>query len=698
MKLALDEWLKLDAGQDLDAMVKQLDEALRKQMEEAKTREGTANHKTPAATESGDTAFPDLDQMDHLQDEAEKTRRGLEARKLIEEYAYRDLGICTMHPSMRPYDWPYPQGDNVTKPAVNPMRITYEEMTRSEKDLRDNYGRLVNACQLHSCLHRYCLSEAKLKKDEKAKLKTAEDMRKNQLHVEKDAKGEEKYYACRFGYPMPYYAYEPTYVPGNKPKTEKLVAINKKADVTIRGSHVDPIEGKPHQRVVNFPRNHPTVNYHIREFLCLWQANTDSKVIYDPNQVTKYLFKYICKSEAESTDFRKVAQASIDSIDENKSVRSAIQRMLIKGISKDTCLQAAHLELSRTRGYSEISTSFHHCSVGGGKLINLDPVDLNAKVTKENLAELYWRRHEDPNFHNACLKYDAFMNEGTLDEYFQQFDKRWSDPPGPRDANLHDFISLYDREWKPKKTSITPVVNPFMHRVPPTTKKELFEKWARARLLQFKVDCTPDNVSKGFEDITEAFKAFMKSVEKNPRFNFLKTKWEEAQSAGALNVEKEAAGQDEGQVINPLGEDHETIENDTHFEDLVPDINGNVILVSLFLFFALIMSFFHHCTLFSFLDIPEGDLLLHQDLLAIHGIRQPGYGDGADNDGPDAINDATADAECAAYGDKRFLEDYKDYDWQKAHDDLEMNPGKYRVRCYSQDKKLNMNSSMFSTV
>lgn len=84
--------------------------------------------------------------------------------------------------------------------------------------------------------------------------------------------------------------------------------------------------------------------------------------------------------------------------------------------------------------------------------------------------------------------------------------------------------------------------------------------------------------------------------------------------------------------------------------------------------------------------------------MAIHGIRQPGYGDGADNDGPDAINDATADAECAAYGDKRFLEDYKDYDWQKAHDDLEMNPGKYRVRCYSQDKKLNMNSSMFSTV
>ena len=314
--------------------------------------------------------------------------------------------------------------------------------------------------------------------------------------------------------------------------------IKKPDNVTLRGAHVDPIPETPNKRVVNFPRNHPTVNNHIKEFLCIWQANTDSKVIYDPVQVSRYLFKYVCKAEKESSDFRKVARAAVSAAPDDKSLRHGLQKILIKSVSKNTPLQEAHLHLSRDGIYADISLPFKYCSVSQGKALDLNAEDMTVKATKgEDYPELFWKRHNDPNFQQECRIYNSFKEEDNLESYFQRFEKTWVNPVGPEEVNLYEFIAFFDKNWKPSGERV-PMIRPCFHKVPALNKKERFEAWARVQLLSYKADANPDNLTDGHDSITEAFDKFMEQNANNPRLNHLMEAYAGAVAA-SINVNGE---------------------------------------------------------------------------------------------------------------------------------------------------------------
>ena len=84
----------------------------------------------------------------------------------------------------------------------------------NDQTLQQHYERLVELCQIHRCLHRYCLKEVKPKKDEEEKLKTNADLRKEHVVKGKNEKDKDTLYQCRFGYPEELYGYEATYHEG----------------------------------------------------------------------------------------------------------------------------------------------------------------------------------------------------------------------------------------------------------------------------------------------------------------------------------------------------------------------------------------------------------------------------------------------------------------------------------------------------
>ena len=503
MKAALQALITADPIFDLEEKIQKLEDCLAKEVPAEQ----------PAANDPDQEEEPHpLDELSKLQDQADLARKALRARAFLEEFTARDMGISCMHPSLQPSTWPEPYGNVASKPLINPTRLSLEKIMENDQELRENYTRLVNMCQLHRCLHRYCLNEIGKAKLEKKGLKTPEALAKQQLRVDKNEKGEDAFYQCRFGYPMELYGYDATYMSTTDPGCQTITAVNKKPNMMLRGAHVERSKENKKIHEVYFPRNHPTVNFHVKEILLIWRANTDTKPIYDTEQVRKYLFKYVCKSEKESTAFKKAVVAAVANSDDKTTVKSGLQKLFIKGVNKDVSLQECHLHLNKNRHHAEISLPTHHCSLAEGKALNLNPGDLATKVTRSSgYQDIYWNRENDPNYHEACAQYDAFKNEGKEEEYFKRFHKDWFPPCSPRETSLHEFVSFYDKQWRPSGQQTLPIFSPSFQKVPNLEQTERFEKWARAKLLQAKPGSTPQNILDGFDSITDAFKNFIET-------------------------------------------------------------------------------------------------------------------------------------------------------------------------------------------
>ena len=446
--------------------------------------------------------------------------------------------------------------------------MSLEDIMENDSTLQLNYERLVDLCQIHKCLHRYCLKEVKLKKDEKETLKSSTDLRKEHLVKGKTEADKDTLYQCRFGYPEELYGFEATYYSTTDPTCQKITAINKAPGKTLRGAHCDPVKDNPKMHMINYVRNHPTINNHIKEYLVIWLGNTDTKPIFDVDQVARYLFNYVCKHEKESLAFRKAGKAAVANVSETTSVKTGLQKIFIKSVGKDTPLQEAHLHLNKRRRHAVMSATFHQCSVGGGKSLNLESDKDDVKVVRsKGYPELYWERESDQNYLNACRKYDSCKAEGQEEEYFKNFSPNWKTPKAPQDCCLHDYIQWHDRNWRPTAETI-PIISPYFQRVPSIAKKERYEVWAKTSLLEYKVGATPSNLLDEHDTISEAFDAFMKDVP--PRLKFLHEKYEHAQIPDFDDKEENTEAQ--GEVEREGNEEEE--EDSFEFEDLLIRPNG----------------------------------------------------------------------------------------------------------------------------
>ena len=570
MKAALQDYRNiLDSKLDLDERMKKMEEILARK-DPVDVQKATEKANAPNNDSKEDDYMADLDEITKLQENIELTEKALKARRYFEEFVARDIGISALHPRMEPHTWKVPYGDVTTKPLINPMRLTLSEIMESNQSIQDNYERLVDICQLHNCLFRYCLKEIGMKKDEKEKLTSPEAMAKEQLVKDTNEKGDEAYFKCRFGYPMELFGYDATYMSTTDPGCQKITAVNKCKDKMLRGAHVEPSKDNPKVHTLYYPRNHPSVNFHVKEFLEIWRANTDTKPIFDVDQVRRYLFDYVCKHEKETSAFKKATKAVAALAPDTTSPKTLLQQMIIKGVSKDISLQECHLHLNKKRHHGKLSMTTHNLSVAGGKALNLETDDLESKVTKASgYQDIYWNREKDPNYAEICNQYDAFKNEGTVDEFFKKFSPNWENPPNPRDCCLHDFVAFFDKQWRPKKNELVPIISPFFQKVPNINKTEQFEKFARTRLLEFKPGATPDNVAEGFESITDAFEDFLKTNQ-SPRLNFLREMYSAAISR---KPDTEEGGQVHGEGDYEDNDDIANPPND--FEDLVVQPNGN---------------------------------------------------------------------------------------------------------------------------
>ena len=238
-------------------------------------------------------------------------------------------------------------------------------------------------------------------------------------------------------------------------------------------------------------RNHPRINGHIPEVALAWQGNTDTKFIYDCDQVTAYLNKYINKPEPRSADQSKIARAAASDVNEDRPARKGIQQILLQTINREISKQECYLQLNNKHGYHKLALPVKPISLSGQKAVLLNHLnDPDAPVTKKNsMADIYWRREEDPNYQTAVAEFEA-----DAEAWKAKAHSNWATPKHPKDVSLHMFVAYFNEKWQFHKREYIPCFSPRLKIVPRSTNFVLYEMYCRTRLLQFKPGATPTNL------------------------------------------------------------------------------------------------------------------------------------------------------------------------------------------------------------
>ena len=453
---------------------------------------------------------------------------------------------------------------------MNVLRQTVHERLATNEAIQLSYERIVNKVLLHAHSLSYCLKEVA----EPTKLEKNPNQKENIL-LPGQVMVSGKLYQCRFGFDKPLIGYEKNMgVSSTKQETifksvdRQYHDLHKKEPVIPNGAQVQG------QNLVML-RNFPAVNEHVAELALLWLANLDTKFICHRDQLLGYIGKYVLKAEDPTATMHTISRAitakATEDEEDEASVRKVLGKILMKSTERDRSRQECYQELA---GISPVTHSmdFKHLNIGcDSKTIDLDG-DLNTKISaRQSMAETYWERDTDPNFQAACQKFIE-----NRPNYYRSFASNWKNVKEPRQVSLHDYLAFFTRDWKPSKGEFVPVISPFYLRPPKNIEKnkEVYERWCRRNLLEFKVGCTPTNIIK--EGDVEDYHTALKDFVENENFSeecpsFLREEFEFANKIDTATEDKEKEQQQEDKENEEEKEDQDP---EHEFEDLFIDPNG----------------------------------------------------------------------------------------------------------------------------
>ena len=208
----------------------------------------------------------DAGDSDELIDEVVKYRDE------VVKFTVEQVGTMAVHPDSNVQNWPPPYGPATAPPLTNCLRIPYSIIRK--EDLQDQYCALINRVMLHKCRVGAC--------------------------VFLDSRNTGQFLPCRFGFSFPLAGYDQRKPEGmsdeqfqgeiKQPNCLGKFTV-RTANTFVEGAEIQVMEKRP----IRLLRNHPMLVEHIPEFLPMWGANIDAKVVLNHRQLSQYIMKYISK-------------------------------------------------------------------------------------------------------------------------------------------------------------------------------------------------------------------------------------------------------------------------------------------------------------------------------------------------------------------------------------------------------------------
>ena len=476
------------------------------------------------------------------------------AMEKLTDFAALQIGVSCLHPNPNPLQWKKPYGQNVAEPVKHACREDILDMVSTPDSVSESYENLVNTCQSHKCMMKYCLKEIKTgkkdkKKDEKIDIK---DSAKEECLAKGDVKKQTSYFQCRFDFPKDPLGFNFEYETISPNGEEVLAKVERMPNILPLGSGVleapRVLTSAPRgNREFQTIRNHPVVNSHVPEVSFLWRGNTDCQIILSAEHAIHYLMKYMMKEEVSSKDHQKALKAAVATCNDNQPCRKGLQKILLNSTRRDISRQEGMLLLNTDRDYIKMSRPMIPCSLVGNKRLQIKNCDLDEKMAKDDgWQDKYFARETDENYQKACKEF-----EDDPDAWRALFPPNYKSPKSPQETSLHQFIAFLSKKWTPKKNECVPFCTPYFQFVPKSAKVERHEAYCRARLLQFKPGANPENLLFGFENHKDCLEDFVKNDKNCPLF--LKEDFEKSLEAEESDDDSENGSDNEDHEFDDVG-------------------------------------------------------------------------------------------------------------------------------------------------
>ena len=403
--------------------------------------------------------------MDNLS--TEQTKKEVEAsRQRVIEFTTQDLGLSACHPQPDPKLWPGPEGQDVTAPATNCLRDNFLDVTDFETD----YEHLINRAMLHACRITYCIIESAFRRENLPD-------------------------KCRFGYPLTLYGF-----------IQRLLEVDGHAIW-------DEIERYPEFQdgadfvygTLEILRNHPRLVCHVPELLSLWRGNIDMKLIKNPEQLLKYILKYMMKPEQNSNTFEAMIKKLTENADDTTPTRKIFQKILLKSVGEHDISKNEAWRIINGKPFVQYSRPFRNLNLTESRRVNLEANDENSserQVLSKNFCDVYWDKDNSEDFSNFKKQYE----QGQV-VY----------PTAPDDISLYNFASDFTMQWRPSPKLHVPKPTPMFHYVPLPTNEEYRRAYCETTLLLHKPGVNRCNMTDGFTDCEAALFDFVNNDIRCPK-------------------------------------------------------------------------------------------------------------------------------------------------------------------------------------
>ena len=433
--------------------------------------------------------------------------RALASRAQVADFSTFRIGQTAIHPQKDPKQWPAKEGLNKEKPRVNCLRRQFSDVVEgpnhkntfsfqvprvtggnelanlggenlladeaTAQRIMDDAIFMVNRTHLHNCTVNYCL-----------KIVVATER------------------LCKFYYPHQLEGF-------TAEQTGQLFDIVHNVMTDHAGAVFQGNE-------LLLARNHPRLVISITEFIVGWRGNTNTRFVQSVHQLIEYVLKYIMKVTAGSLSFANTVKDITNHTDESAKVSSVFQKLLMRNITEHDLSRTEAFRIALGMDFVFYSRQFRRVNLMGLRMVVKDDGSDGTvrKATKDNRADLYWRRDDDPHFANLVKAYE----EGNIVL-----------PWHPREINLYQYVAYFENNWTPSRETYVPLPAP-QHKYPPDPRKPKNaasrKDYLQTQLLLFqpglRPQSLPDDLEAGMREFVETThcprlirEAFLKSWEEN---------------------------------------------------------------------------------------------------------------------------------------------------------------------------------------
>ena len=380
-----------------------------------------------------------------------------ESRKKVVDFTCNHVGITEIHPQPDPKLWPGPYGQAINAPIINCLTQDFCDTQLTEQLSNEDYERLVNRVQLHTCKRAYC----------------------QKLHAEL------KQLLCRFKFPKDTEGFmlkKSQTVPDESFYDHILLLDYVKDGATFLNSTLCML------------RNHPRLTHHVPEILKVWRGNTDQAIIESIDAVTRYILKYILKPETKSHSFDEIVTHLTKTADDDTPIRKLFAKILMKSISEHDMSLNESMKITSGTDVVEYSHQIRYVGLTDNRLLNTQALADSTPTLARNISDRFFNRHLDENYN----KFEIDYSEGNV-KY----------PCPPMNISLYKYASDFNPNWTLMDKQSVPHPSPNFKYVPAVDDNKYRESYCKTTLLLHCPTAHPSNYLNNFETAEKALHDFV---------------------------------------------------------------------------------------------------------------------------------------------------------------------------------------------